>query len=433
MQQGNRHCTANIRNTRAHSSRRWRIRKRRNRTLQVVGRFLTLFVLTLVLAVGIMLSGAALLGWWPSKEIPRQENSASTPLLTPAQTPEPLTVDVSGINSPYALLMCRDGTELGQESADASIYPASMTKIMTVLLGVENIPDLDAEVTLDPDIFNDLWAENASMAGFAPGETVTVRDILYGSLLPSGAECSVTIAQLVDSGVEAFANRMNNRAAEIGMQHTHFTNPTGLHDPEHVSTVRDIAMLLNTALENPTFREIFTTRSYTTTSTDAHPGGIQLYSRMFSMLGDRVIPGVTLLGGKTGFTDLAGQCLASLAECGGEEYILVTAGAPSNNDEDLLHIEDAITVYTMTPVSIAFRWAMLCTKSELRFRQYSFNHRTRNLRSVEVLRLTPYPLYQHAIVPFEFPRQVGWLFPLFTFNNVPLRGRYTFALSSARS
>jgi len=87
----------------------------------------------------------------------------------------------------------------------------------------------------------------------------------------------------------------------------------------------------------------------------------------------------------------------------------------------------------MTPVSIAFRWAMLCTKSELRFRQYSFNHRTRNLRSVEVLRLTPYPLYQHAIVPFEFPRQVGWLFPLFTFNNVPLRGRYTFALSSAQS
>ena len=86
----------------------------------------------------------------------------------------------------------------------------------------------------------------------------------------------------------------------------------------------------------------------------------------------------------------------------------------------------------MTPVSVAFRWAMLCTKSELRFRQFSFNHRTRNLRSVKTLRLVPYPLYQHAIVPFEFPRQVGWLFPLFTFNNVPLRGRYTFARSSAQ-
>ena len=65
----------------------------------------------------------------------------------------------------------------------------------------------------------------------------------------------------------------------------------------------------------------------------------------------------------------------------------------------------------MTPVSVAFRWAMLCTKSELRFRQFSFNHKTRNLRSVKTLRLVPYPLYQHAIVPFEFPRQVGWLFP----------------------
>lgn len=89
--------------------------------------------------------------------------------------------------------------------------------------------------------------------------------------------------------------------------------------------------------------------------------------------------------------------------------------------------------YTVTSVSTAFRWALLITKSELGFRQYSFNHRTRNLRSVGTLRLMPYPLYQHAIVPFEFPRQVGWLFPLFTFNNVPLRGRYTFALSSARS
>ena len=149
MRQGNRHCAADIRNTRA----RRRTRKRRNNPLQGVGRLLTLFILTLVLAVGIMLSGAALLGWWPSQEIPRQENSISTSLSTPMQTPEPLTVDVTGINSPYAFLMCRDGTELGEESADASIYPASMTKIMTVLLGVENIPDLNAEVTLDPDIF----------------------------------------------------------------------------------------------------------------------------------------------------------------------------------------------------------------------------------------------------------------------------------------
>ena len=84
----------------------------------------------------------------------------------------------------------------------------------------------------------------------------------------------------------------------------------------------------------------------------------------------------------------------------------------------------------MTPVSVAFRWAMLCTKSELRFRQFSFNHRTRNLRSVKILRLISYPLYQHAIVPFEFPRQVGWLFPLFTFNNVPCKGNTLLRLAA---
>lgn len=345
MPQGNRRCAANIRYTRRRGKGTQRNRKCRDTPLQAICRFLAVFFLTLTVAMGIMLGAVAMLGLIPSQGTPTKEASASTSPLVPSPTPKPLTVDLNGINSPHAFLMCRDGTEVGQLDADATIYPASMTKIMTVLLGVENLPDLDAKVTIDPDIFADLWAANAAMAGFEPGETVTVRDILYGSLLPSGAECSVTIAQLVDGDEGTFVERMNARAEEIGMQHTHFANPTGLHDPEHVSTVRDIAILLNAALENSTFRELFTTSSYITTSTNAHPGGIHLSSTMFSMLGDQSIPGVTLLGGKTGFTDQAGQCLASLAECGGEEYILVTAGAPGNNNEEFLHIEDAVTVY----------------------------------------------------------------------------------------
>lgn len=345
MPQGNRRYAANIRYTRRRGKRIHRNRKHRDSPFQAICRFLAVFFLTLAVSMGIMLGAAAMLGLIPSQATPTEEVPVSTSPLVPSPTPKPLTVDLSGINSPYAFLMCRDGTEVGQLDADATIYPASMTKIMTVLLGVENLPDLDDEVTIDPDIFDDLWAANAAMAGFEPGETVTVRDVLYGSLLPSGAECSVTIAQLVDGDVGTFVERMNARAAEIGMQHTHFANSTGLHDPEHVSTVRDIAILLNAALENSTFRELFTTSSYITTPTDAHPGGIHLSSTMFSMLGDQSIPGVTLLGGKTGFTDQAGQCLASLAECGGEEYILVTAGAPGNNNEEFLHIEDAVTVY----------------------------------------------------------------------------------------
>ena len=178
---------------------------------------------------------------------------------------------------------------------------------------------------------------------FCTGRDSNGAGFLYGSLLPSGAECSVTIAQLVDGGVEAFADRMNNRAAEIGMQHTHLPIPLACMTRTRFYRT-DIAMLLNTALENPTFREIFTTRSYTTTSTEPIRVVSSCIAGCFPCLEIGLFRS-DAAGGKTGYTDLAGQCLASLAECGGEEYILVTAGAPSNNDEDLVHIEDAVTVY----------------------------------------------------------------------------------------
>ena len=101
------------------------------------------------------------------------------------------------------------------------------------------------------------------MAGFRPGETATVRDLLYGALLPSGAECCETLAREVSGSEEAFVELMNQKAAALGMASTHFCNPTGLHDPEHVSTVRDMARLLRTAMQNEMFRTIFATARYT--------------------------------------------------------------------------------------------------------------------------------------------------------------------------
>ena len=99
--------------------------------------------------------------------------------------------------------------------------------MMTVLLAIEGEPDLDKQVTLPEDIFPALQIEKASMAGFAPGETVTVRDLLYGAMLPSGAECCETLARLVSGSEDNFAALMNQKAAELGMKNTHFTNPTG--------------------------------------------------------------------------------------------------------------------------------------------------------------------------------------------------------------
>ena len=129
------------------------------------------------------------------------------------------------------------------------------------------------------------------------------------------------------------------------MENTHFVNATGLQDAQHVSTVRDLAFLLDAALDNPTFREVFTAQRYSTQPTNLHPDGITVSSSVFSLMQDADLGGMTLLGGKTGFTDEAGLCLATLAGADGEEYILVTAGAPGQSHTDTTHAQDAAAVY----------------------------------------------------------------------------------------
>lgn len=162
------------------------------------------------------------------------------------------------------LLDAQSGRVLAQKRADERTAPASLTKMMTVLLAIEGEPDLDKQVTLPEDIFPALQTEKASMAGFAPGETVTVRDLLYGAMLPSGAECCETLARLVSGSEDNFAALMNQKAAELGMKNTHFTNATGLTDTEHYSSAADMAKLLQAALHNATFRTIFTAEHCTT-------------------------------------------------------------------------------------------------------------------------------------------------------------------------
>lgn len=142
------------------------------------------------------------------------------------------------------LLNAQSGRVLAQKRADERTAPASLTKMMTVLLAIEAEPDLDKQVTLPEDIFPALQTEKASMAGFVPDETVTVRDLLYGAMLPSGAECCEALAQLVSGSEENFAALMNQKAAELGMKNTNFTNATGLTDTEHYSSAADMAKLL---------------------------------------------------------------------------------------------------------------------------------------------------------------------------------------------
>lgn len=129
------------------------------------------------------------------------------------------------------------------------------------------------------------------------------------------------------------------------MNRTHFANPTGLQDKNHYTPVKDLSVLLSYALQKKTFRDIFTSSRHSTASTNKHPNGITLNSTLFQNLKDQTIPGGEILGGKTGYTEEAGLCLASLARKDGREYILVTAGAKEDHKYEQFDIDDAREVY----------------------------------------------------------------------------------------
>lgn len=252
-------------------------------------------------------------------------------------------LDLSGINSSTAVLMQVRGSKIiGEINGDQQMYPASMTKIMTAIIAIENLDDLDQEITLTNDMVAGLYEQNAMQAGFQPGETVRAIDLLYGVLLPSGAECCIALADTIAGSEDAFVELMNQKAEKLGMEGTHFCDTTGLHDPEHYSTARDIAVLLRYAIQNDTFREIIESPWHSTPATNVHPDGITFYSTLLKNLSDTSVTDGKILGGKTGYTGEAGHCLASFAEIDGMEYILVTGGAAGTG---IPHINDAVTIY----------------------------------------------------------------------------------------
>lgn len=274
--------------------------------------------------------------------------------------------DLGYLHSPYMILVdLESGEVLSERNARDRIYPASLTKIMTAILAIENTENMDEVITLSPDIFQNLYEENASVAGFEPDETVRLQDLLYGILLPSGAECCLAFADKVAGSEEAFVELMNRKAESLGMENTHFCNVTGLQNPDHYSTAKDISILLQYALKNESFKEAFTCRSYTTTSSKQHPEGITFYSTMFEKLDDAEVTGGEILGGKTGYTTQAGLCLASLARLGGKEYILVTAKAEGDQQTEPFHILDAKNTYARIYMRVLLRSMVphFCEKS----------------------------------------------------------------------
>ncbi|MCG8499668.1 MAG: D-alanyl-D-alanine carboxypeptidase [Firmicutes bacterium] len=263
---------------------------------------------------------------------------------TPPGSTAPISTDT--LYSSHAILVCLDDRSiLMEKNSEEKIYPASLTKMMTVMVAIENLKDLQEEITLNDSMFQKLYHANATTAGFQPGEKVRAISLLYGALLPSGAECCIGLADRIAGSEQAFVKMMNRKAADIGLYDTHFTNTTGLHEENHSTTVKDMAVLLCHALQNDTFREIFTATRYSTLPTNKHPDGITFYSTMFTRIKDISSNNGKILGGKTGYTNKAGLCLASLGKERGKEYLLVTAGAKGDYQSEQYNIIDAINVY----------------------------------------------------------------------------------------
>jgi D-alanyl-D-alanine carboxypeptidase len=235
---------------------------------------------------------------------------------------------LNDITATYAIVIDRDTNEvLAQKNADEKMYPASLTKMMTAIIAIENLTDLNQTITITEEMISGLAEADASVAGFQVNDTPTVQDILYGIALPSGADATNAAAFTICGSIDSYVDLMNEKAQQIGMTNTHFVNTTGLHDDNHYSTARDMAKLLQYCLNNETFATIFSSHSYTTSSLTSHPEGIQLESTLFKAAerNNYSIPG--LIGGKTGFTYPAGRCLAAWEDVNDMHLITVVANS----------------------------------------------------------------------------------------------------------
>ena len=238
--------------------------------------------------------------------------------------------DVSSKN--IILYNLNDNTVLYNINEDEKVSIASLTKIMTSIVAIENINDLNEFVVIKNKDFEGL--NGYSKAGFKVNDKVTYLDLLYGILLPSGADAVNAIINNT-LGYDSFINQMNELAKKIGMNNTSFSNPVGMDDENNYSSAKDVSILLSYALKNDTFKKIFTTKSYTTTN------GIKLLRTL-----DVYKNGLNtdeILGAKTGFTLEAGRCLASTANLNNVDYMLIVLGSNPLNASSA--IKDSLTIY----------------------------------------------------------------------------------------
>ena len=213
-----------------------------------------------------------------------------------------------------------ENREYYSKQGTETIYPASMTKIVTCIVAIDAIDDLEKTITIEDSDLEGLQEANATVAGFTSGESLTYKDLLYGSLLPSGADASNALARLTYGSVDDFVDAMNTLCKKLKLKNTHFINPTGLHDDKHYTTPKEMAELLRYAYKNETFQAVYGAKEYTS-SNQLHTWQNTLYALSVSenMAYDDIV------GAKTGYTLEAQSCVASIISSKGHDVISILA------------------------------------------------------------------------------------------------------------
>lgn len=238
---------------------------------------------------------------------------------------------------------------LWEKDSEQRIYPASITKLMTAAVVLDRVTDYDETIEITEEMVEGLKEANATRAGFWIGDTPTIRDLLYGDLLASGAECSRALAYHLCGSEAGFVELMNRKAKTLGMEDTHFANTSGLHDDDHYTTCRDLLKLYRYCLELKSFEPIIQTEAYISSPTGNYPDGLEMRNSVLIYVNqdeplyeNYMIEGFK--GGKSGYTQTAQYTLASECIVNSMDLILINCHAykaphyPSS-------IEDAAVTY----------------------------------------------------------------------------------------
>lgn len=249
-------------------------------------------------------------------------------------------LEIDGLNSKNVIVYNIDNNKIIYEkNGDKEVPIASLTKIMTTIVSIEEIKDLKETVVITSEMLKGIpW--DATVAGLKVNDKVTYEDLLYSSMIPSGADATQALAISLTGSIDNFVKLMNKKAKDLNLVHTNFVNTTGLDIDNHYSSVKDVLTLLNYSLKNPTFKKVYETKYYTTSnnielkSTLSHYNEYLNYDLSF------------IKGSKTGYTDDAGLCLSTESLIDGANIITVTTGADYTYDGYYNNMKDIKKIYS---------------------------------------------------------------------------------------